>query len=73
MDGKELESVSEFEHLESVYMMSNIAKKWEVAGAFRFAYECLRLGCARVQEENLLAPVLTYGNDTLVRRKKERS
>ena len=46
-----------------------------VAGAIRFLVNArsLQLECARVLHESLLVPVLTYGSETMIWRKNERS
>ena len=46
-----------------------------VAGAIRSLVNAwdLQLECARVLHETLLAPVLTYGSETMLWKEKERS
>ena len=46
-----------------------------IAGAIRSLVNAriLQLECARVMHESLLLPVLTYGNETMIWREKERS
>ena len=52
-----------------------MASTERVAGAIRSLVDArsLQLKCARVLDESLLVPVLTYGSETMTRRKKERS
>ena len=46
-----------------------------VAGAIRSIFNArdLQLECARVLYQTLLVPVLTYGNETMLWKEKERS
>ena len=52
-----------------------LASGMRVAFAIRFLFNArsLQLGCARVLQESLLVPVLTYGSETVIWREKESS
>ena len=84
VDGIRLELVLEFKCLGYVWDESGndeakCSRKVEsgrrVAGAIRYLVNArsLQLECARVSNESLLVPVLTYGTETVIWREKERS
>ena len=82
VDGIRLKHVSEFKYLrwvldesgtDEVECSREVVSGRMVAGAIRSLgnARCLQLGWARVLDELLLVPVLTYGSETIIWREKE--
>ena len=78
VDGIHLEHVSEFKTLgcvldESGTYEAECSRKVVSGRRVADAIRSLQLECARVLNESLLVPVLTYGSETMTWREKERS